>query len=108
MNLILNFLLIPEYGYMAAAVTTFISYVFLLLYMMVLSRKLFIWQFPFDSLIKVSFASFIMGLVVCYLDNNLTLSPLLNLILSICTGVVIYLLMIFLLKELRNKEIQGL
>ena len=93
---------------MTAAVTTFISYVFLLLYIIVLSRKLFIWQFTFDSLIKVSFASFIMGLVVYYVDNNLTLLPLLNLILSICAGVVIYLLMIFLLKELRNKEIQGL
>lgn len=49
-----------------------------------------------------------MGLLVYYVDDNLTFSPLLNLILSTCTGIVIYLLMIFLLRKLRNKEIQGL
>ena len=106
-NLILNFLLIPEYGYMAAAITTFISYVFLLLSMIILSRKLFIWQFPFKSLGNIVCASGVMGIVVYYIGNSLTSSTLLNLILSIIVGVVVYLLMLFLLREFKPSEIQA-
>ncbi len=106
-NLILNFLLIPEYGYMAAAITTFISYVFLLLSMIILSRKLFIWQFPFNSLVKAICASGVMGIIVYYIGNSLTSSALLNLILGIIVGVVVYSLMLFLLREFKPSEIQA-
>ncbi|PKP61715.1 hypothetical protein CVT91_02155 [Candidatus Atribacteria bacterium HGW-Atribacteria-1] len=107
MNLGLNFLLIPKYGYVAAAITTLISYIFLLILMIFFSRKLFIWQFPFKSLVKVAYASVVMGIVVYYVGNSLTSSNLLNLILSIIIGVVVYLLTLFLLREFKPSEIQA-
>jgi len=108
LNLGLNFLLIPQYGYMAAATTTLVSYVFLLFLMIVTSRRLFIWEFPFKSLMRTSCASAVMGVVVYYIGNSLTSWISVNLILGICIGIVVYILMLLLLRELEREEIQVL
>jgi O-antigen/teichoic acid export membrane protein len=104
LNIGLNFLLIPRYGYMAAAVTTFISYAFLLVLMVLASRRLFTWEFPFKSMGKIAFASAIMGVVVYLVGNNLTSSTLVNLIVGICLGLVVYGGMLLLLKEVHWSE----
>lgn len=108
LNVVLNFIYIPEYGYTAAAATTFISYAFLLLLAIIVSRRFFVWRFPFESLAKVSCASAIMGIIVYYSGNSLTSSTLLNLILGIVVGVAVYSLMLFLLREFKPSEIQAL
>ena len=108
LNLGLNFLLIPKYGYMAAAVTTLISYAFLLVLMIFVSRRFFVWEFPFKSLGKISCASAVMGLVIYYVGNSFTSSTLINLILSICVGAIVYALLLILLQELKKEEIQEL
>lgn len=108
LNLGLNFLLIPKYGYMAAAATTLISYAFFLILQVVVSRRYFIWEFPFKSLAKVVCASMIMGAVVYPIGNSLTPSILINLVLGICVGVAVYSLMLFLFRELKPSEIQAL
>jgi len=76
--------------------------------MIVLSRKLFIWQLPFNSLMKAICASIVMGLVVYPIGNSFASSILINLILGIATGVIVYSLMLFLLKEIKPSEIQAL
>lgn len=43
LNIGLNFVLIPKYGYKGAAATTFISYAFLIIMMIIVSRRYFIW-----------------------------------------------------------------
>jgi len=93
---------------MAAAVTTFISYVFLLILMIVLSRHFFIWEFPFKSLAKVVCASTIMGTVVYPIGNSLTSLTLINLVLGICVGIVVYFLILLLFREFKPSEIQAL
>jgi len=108
LNLGLNFLFIPKYGYMAAATTTLISYAFLLLLTIIISRRFFVWEFPFKSLVKAACASAIMGIVVYHIGSSLTSSTLLNLILGIVVGVVVYSLMLFLLREFKSSEIQAL
>ncbi len=108
LNLGLNLILVPKYGYMAAAVTTLISYVFLLLLMVIVSRRFFIWEFPFKSLGKVACASTTMGTVVYCVGNSLTSSTLANLILGVCIGILIYLGMLFLLREFKPSELRAL
>jgi len=54
LNLGLNLLFIPKYGYIAAAATTLISYAFLLLLTIVFSRRFFAWKFPFRSLVRAA------------------------------------------------------
>jgi len=108
LNLGLNFLLVPRYGYMAAAVTTVISYAVLLVAMIIISRRYFVWEFPLKSLGKIALASGVMGAVVYPIGNSFTSSTLLNLILGTCVGVVVYCLMLFLLREPQKEEIQAL
>jgi len=108
LNLALNFLLIPQYGYIAAAFTTSISYAFLLFLMIIVSQRFFVWQFPFKSLAKVMCASSVMGIVVYHIGNNLTSSTLFNLILSIAVGVVVYFAILFLLRVPQKEELQEL
>jgi len=108
LNLGLNFWLVPRYSYMAAAVTTFISYAFLLAAMIILSRRYFVWEFPFKSLGKIALASAVMAAAVYPVGNGLTTSTLINLILGIIVGVVVYLAMLFLLREPRKEEVQEL
>jgi len=108
LNLGANFALVPRYGYMAAAVTTLISYVFLLLLMIIVSRQFLIWKFPIRSLGKATFASAIMGIVMYYIGNSLTSLVMLNIILATCSGVLVYFIMLCLLGELKPAEIQTL
>jgi len=106
LNIGLNFLFIPKYGYMAAAATTLIAFAANLTMVIIMSRRFFIWSFPFKSLGKVVIASAIMGAVVYPVGNSLTSSTLINLIVGICVGVVIYFLMLLLLRELQSGEIK--
>jgi len=99
LNIGLNFLLVPKYGYLAAATTTLISYAFLLLVIIIITRGFFVWRFPFKSMAKMTCSAGIMGVVVYLIGNNLTSSPLTNLILGICSGIVVYFGMLSLLKE---------
>jgi O-antigen/teichoic acid export membrane protein len=104
LNLLLNFLFVPRYGYYAAAVTTLVSYAFLLFLVIIFSRHLFPWQFPFRSSAKVIIASAIMGIVVYFIGGRLTSSDLLNVFLGVCSGVLVYSIMLFLLREFQPNE----
>lgn len=106
LNIGLNFLLVPKYGYMASAVATFISYACLLLVMVIISKKFFVWKFPFKSLGRIICASSLMGIIVYYIINKIAFSPLIKLLLGVCLGVLLYLGMLILLKELRWSEIR--
>ncbi|MBA7510562.1 lipid II flippase MurJ [subsurface metagenome] len=108
LNLGLNFFFIPKYGYMAAAITTLISYVFLLVLTVIFSRRFFVWEFPFKSLAKSTFASAIMGTVVYYIGNNLTSLLWINLILGIFVGAIVYFAALLLLREFEQSEIQAI
>lgn len=106
LNISLNFLLIPRYGYMAAAFTTSISYACLLLLTVFFSRRFLVWSFPFKSLGKIACACTMMGVVVYPIGNNLTLSSLTRLVLAICVGVVVYFVTLFLLGGVQKEEVQ--
>jgi len=106
LNLFLNFIFIPRYGYFAAAVTTLVSYAFLLFLMVILSSRLFVWKFPLKSLIKVTCASIIMGIIVYYIGDSLTNSILINLVLRIFIGSAFYFLILLIVKEFSQEELQ--
>ena len=108
LNLSLNFLLVPKYGYMAAAATTLVGYAFLLILMIIVSRRVFIWEFPSKSLAKITCASVVMGVVVYIVGNSLTSSTLLNLIVAIALGTFIYFALLLLFREIYPEEISAL
>jgi len=104
LNLVLNYIFIPSFGFRAAAVSTAISYAFLLMLMVWVSRRFFRWAFPHWSLAKAGAASIVMGAVVYPLGNSLTSSPLIKLIIGIPVGIVIYSTALFLLGEVQSNE----
>ncbi len=104
LNIGLNILLIPKYGYMAAAVTTLVSYAFLLLLIIIISRRFFVWPFPFTSLLNATIASLIMGGVM-YSTNFYISSILIKVVIGLCLGAIAYFIMLFLLKEPKKEEI---
>jgi len=108
LNVVLNFLLIPKYGYIAAAFTTFISYSFLLFLMIIVSRRFFIWKFPFKSLAKVTCSSAIMGVIVYFVGKVLTSHKIINILLEVLIGLIVYILLLFLFKEPSMQELQML
>lgn len=108
LNLGLNFLLIPKYGYTAAAITTLICYSVYLFLMVIFSRRFLVWKFPFKSLVKVTCASVIMAIILYPIGNSLTSSALINLIVAISVGVIVYSIMLFLLGGFQKNEIDFL
>lgn len=104
LNIGLNFLLVPKFGYIAAAITTFISYAFMLILVILVSRRFFVWEFPFKSLAKTASASGVMALVIYPVGNSITASPLINLAIAVFLGAAVYLVALFLLKEIQPEE----
>lgn len=98
-NLLINFIFIPRYGYIAAAYSTFLSYGLYFVLIVIMARRFYTWHFPFQTLLRVFVASVIMGIAVYYLHNNLPGPLVLNLLLVIFLGILIYFLMLFLFRE---------
>lgn len=105
LNVGLNFLLVPRYGYMAAAMTTLIAYSSYLLLIITVSRRFLTWEFPFKFLGKAAGASAVMAIAVYLLASNLTFSWL-NLLVTIGVGVIIYFAVLFLLRGFQPDEIE--
>lgn len=108
-NLALNFLFIPKFGYMAAAVTTLVSYIALCFFMAIGSKKIFKWDFPKKSLARVAISSLFMGLGV----KSLIVYELFNwggfeLIPYSIFGIAIYLFSIYFLGEIKRQELQSI
>ena len=108
LQMILNLLLIPRGGYMAAAFTTMISYAVLMMFMNIVSRRFFIWKFPLSTLWKASVASIAMGLSVYCLFNVLSYSIIIKTVSVICSGIVIYIVLLFIMNEFKENEINSL
>lgn len=104
LNLGLNFLFVPKYGYIAAAATTFISYVFLLFLMVIGSNRIFAWKFPFKTLMNSIYASAVMGMIIYFISDKLTSLIWLNLVLALCLGGIVYVVLLLLLREFQPEE----
>lgn len=105
LNVFLNVLFVPRYGYYAAAATTLVSYAALLLLMIWLSRRFFVWSFPGRSLLNVVIASGVMGIVLRYVATVLGLPPAPLLVLCIGVGVVVYSVVLLVLGEFSSQEL---
>jgi O-antigen/teichoic acid export membrane protein len=104
-NIILNFIFVPKYGYFAAAVTTLIGYIAIAVIDTYFSRKYFSWKFPFNSLLKTGFASIVMGIIVYFLNSFLQFPNIIKLLISIIAGIVTYFIMLIVVREITKEEV---
>ena len=103
-NIILNFILVPQFGYFGAAISTLIAYIILLLLCVKISNTYLKWKFPFNSLFKIILASSVMGITVYFVMNLLKIS-IINLILEIAVGTLVYLITLILIGGAKKEEI---
>ena len=106
-NVGLNLILIPHYGYMAAAANTLISYMVLFILVTVLSKRVFTWNFPFTTLIKVLPATILMSAVLLGIDAGLRVASFVKIIVAMCAGGVVYMVSLLLLREFTSREIKS-
>lgn len=104
-NIMLNIILLPRYGYIAAGITTFIAYGVYLLLSILTSRKFLIWDFSFFSLGRIAAASSIVGIALYYIGNNRYLPAWISLLIALFAGAVIYPAALFLTGELNKRDI---
>lgn len=105
LNVVLNYLLVPAYGYMAAAVTTLISYACLLVLAVGFSRRLLAWAFPFRALRNSVLASLGMASAVLLFTRCCPLPPGLQVAAGVVLGGGVYATLLLMLGEFRPADV---
>jgi O-antigen/teichoic acid export membrane protein len=103
----LQLLLVPRFGYVAAAITTLIGYTVLFVLMTLGSRPYLTWWFPFSTLRNVMVASALMGLAAWWIygmSGGGSKVSLVYLFLSIVVAVFTYFVCLWFLGEVKKEE----
>ena len=100
-NIILNLLLVPYLNILGAAIATLICYVLAFGVTAIASRKTMRLPFDIKEMLKIVIASAIMGIIVYIMHPN----GIINVLISIVVGVIVYFAIIFILKAVTRKEI---
>lgn len=101
-NFILNILLVPIYGVVAAAMTTLIAYILITIIIGYASRRQFTFNLNFKFIVKSILASSVMALGIWILNPT----SILGVIISILIGIIIYFGLLLLLKSFSKDELR--
>ena len=97
-NIVLNIIFIPVWGYIVAAITTGLSFAIFILISLVWSRRLFTFRVDFKSLCNISISSIAMSMIIS-LINEIMPQNMLCLMIEIVLGVLIYVIILFICKD---------
>lgn len=100
-NVLLNFIFIPWLGYEGAAITTLIAYLLYFIISTVRGYKYMKLNFNYESLLKVTCASIVMGVFIYY--TNSLISSIISLILMIAVYGLVYLIALLIFNEGRRE-----
>lgn len=98
-NVALNLLFVPRYGYMAASINMAVSSAMLFVLVVVLSRRHIVWAFPFACLIRVCLASTVMAAAVFGLQKCSFGFVWADILIAAMAGSLIYFAMLYVLRE---------
>lgn len=104
LNIILNLVFIPVYGYRTAAVSTLLSFFLYLILSAAGSRKRINWYVKKESLLKIALACAVMFISLLGLKLLLP-NNLIGLVILVLSGVAIYSAVLLLTGELRDVTI---
>ena len=104
-NILLNLMLIPYYGFIGAGISTMIAYFVAFVIADRTSSKYLKWRPVTKSVVKIFFASVMMGIIVYSISALLAIS-LLNLILEILIGCIVYFCVLYMLRGVEKEEIK--
>ncbi|MCX6734663.1 MAG: flippase [Candidatus Peregrinibacteria bacterium] len=108
LNLIINFFLIPRYGFIGAGITYVISELFILVVAAIMARRYVEFSLNFINVFKIIFSAAIMGAIVYYLEP-ITYKYLQNwgVFVLAALGGVIYVAMLFVTRVI-DKDMMSL
>jgi len=104
LNIVLNLVLIPNYGFRGAGLSTMIAYFIAFVIADRTSSKYIKWRPVTKSVVRIFSASAIMGIIVFGISTLVTIS-LLNLIFEILAGCIVYFLVLYILRGVEKGEI---
>ena len=107
LNIFLNLVLIPYYGFIGAGISTMIAYFVAFVIADTTSSKYLKWRPVTKPVIKIFFASAMMGIIV-YSISTLVVISILSLILEILIGCIVYFLVLYMLRGVEKEEINEL
>ena len=97
-NLVLNFILVMQWGALGAAIATLLTEILVSTIMIVLSRKMIVWFDVVKSFIKYLLCSVVMFFVILAV-RLIPLAPFASLIVQIACGMTIYLIILLVIKD---------
>jgi len=100
LNIILNFIFIPKYGFIAAALTTLGCYILLFILIYIGSSKYVTLAIPYKSLFRSISACILMAIVV--MNIRIDSSPIISILVKVTSGVTVYALALYLFGELKQ------
>ena len=100
-NIVLNLLLVPYLNILGAAIATLLCYILAFTVTAIASKKTMRLPFNISELLKIVIASAIMGIAVYMMHPN----GIINVLISIVAGVIVYFAIIFILQGITRKEI---
>ncbi len=104
-NVLLNILLIPKYGVVGAGIAKSASYAALIILGVKMSQSFMPWQVSGRSVLRISFAGLIMAGCLILVKSLLFVS-LVNLIFLLVLGMIVYIGVLLLIKEVKDGEIE--
>ena len=97
-NIMLNIILIPHFGFVIASVTTLFSFLIYVIISLTLSRGLFLFKVNHKTLFYSLFSSFVMGLFIIVF-NSFTRESLIILFIEVFIAIVLYVLILIILRD---------
>jgi O-antigen/teichoic acid export membrane protein len=101
-NFLLNIILVPRYGIIAAAVTTLIAYILLVIIIGYSSRKHFTFDLNFRFIFKCFFAATSMALLI-WIFNPKSVA---GIVISIIIGIIIYFCLLVVQRGFTREELR--
>ncbi len=103
-NLILNIILVPHFGIVAAAATTVVTFLILSIAFYFKSRQLLRFPLGIDFIGKSIVSSIVMALVIWAIDPG----GIVGILVSIIVGAIVYFVTLYLIRGFNEKETQVL
>ncbi len=108
LNVLLNLVFVPAWGYVAAAITTLVSFIFLTIFLYLGARPIFDWKFPLASMARCLACAALMGGSLHLLMEELPGPDTFRLCAALCCGFLVYGASLFLFRELTAGEVRRL
>jgi len=106
LNLILNFILIPKYGIVGAAISSVLAFSSLFILSTIQLQRIYRFTIPYWKLIKILFSSLIFLLSIHLLKNYLRLNPFIEAVVVLAIGGLVYAGLLFATRTINLKMIK--